>query len=185
MQENRRTADRNAEVQQMTELQRQNARAEKMLDQNLETFGVDVSNVGNLNEKLTVLRESYEREMKQEVKRLKAERQEMLDEAKLEMQKLRSEKNELAWQLRQEQRRADKAEYSLIVQENEIMEWEADNERKRAAWEQKQAQRNALAIETARQQRDEDIAVAKTVAEKRVQRARDARKMDEDRKSVV
>ena len=184
MQENRRAADQNAEVQQMTELQRQNARAEKLLDQNLETFGVDVSNVGNLNEKLTVLRESYEREMKQEVKRLKAERQEMLDEAKLEMQKLRSEKNELAWQLRQEQRRADKAEYSLIVQENEIMEWEADNERKRAAWEQKQAQRNALAIETARQQRDEDIAVAKAVAEKRVQRARDARKMDELKRSV-
>lgn len=69
MQENRRTANQNAEVQQMTELQRQNARAEKLLDQNLETFGVDVSNVGNLNEKLTVLRESYEREMKQEVKR--------------------------------------------------------------------------------------------------------------------
>lgn len=184
MQENRRTANQNAEVQQMAELQRQNARAEKLLDQNLETFGVDVSNVGNLNEKLTVLRESYEREMKQEVKRLKAERQEMLDEAKLEMQKLRSEKNELAWQLRQEQRRADKAEYSLIVQENEIMEWEADNERKRAAWEQKQAQRNALAIETARQQRDEDIAVAKAVAEKRVQRARDARKMDELKRSI-
>lgn len=58
MQENRRTANQNAEVQQMTELQRQNARAEKLLDQNLETFGVDVSNVGNLNEKLTVLRES-------------------------------------------------------------------------------------------------------------------------------
>ena len=184
MQENRRTANQNAEVQQMAELQRQNARAEKLLDQNLETFGVDVSNVGNLNEKLTVLRESYEREMKQEVKRLKAERQEMLDEAKLEMQKLRSERNELAWQLRQEQRRADKAEYSLIVQENEIMEWEADNERKRAAWEQKQAQRNALAIETARQQRDEDIAIAKAVAEKRVQRARDARKMDELKRSI-
>ena len=45
-----------------------------------------------------------------------------------------------------EQRRADKAEYSLIVQENEIMEWEADNERKRAAWEQKQAQRNTDAV---------------------------------------
>ena len=184
MQENRRTANQNAEAQQMTELQRQNARAEKLLDQNLETFGVDVSNVGNLNEKLTVLRESYEREMKQEVKRMKAERQEMLDEAKLEMQKLRSEKNELAWQLKQEQRRADKAEYSLIVQENEIMEWEADNERKRAAFEQKQAQRNAIAIETARQQRDEDIAAAKAVAEKRVQRARNARKMDELKRGI-
>ena len=187
MQENRRTANQNAEVQ-MTELQRQNARAEKLLDQNLETFGVDVSNVGNLNEKLTVLRESYEREMKQEVKRLKAERQEMLDEAKLwyreRMGELREENADLSMRLREEQRRADKAEYSLIVQENEIMEWEADNERKRAAWEQKQAQRNALAIETARQQRDEDIAVAKAVAEKRVQRARDARKMDELKRSI-
>ena len=188
MQENRRTANQNAEVQQMTELQRQNARAEKLLDQNLETFGVDVSNVGNLNEKLTVLRESYEREMKQEVKRLKAERQEMLDEAKLwyreRMGELREENADLSMRLREEQRRADKAEYSLIVQENEIMEWEADNERKRAAWEQKQAQRNALAIETARQQRDEDVAVAKAVAEKRVQRARDARKMDELKRSI-
>ena len=176
--------NRRAEVQQMTELQRQNAKAEKLLDENLETLGVDITNMGDLNEKLTFLRESYEREMKQEVKRMKAERQEMLDEAKLEMQKLRSEKNELAWQLKQEQRRADKAEYSLIVQENEIMEWEADNERKRAAFEQKQAQRNAIAIETARQQRDEDIAAAKAVAEKRVQRARDARKMDELKRSI-
>ena len=184
MYENRRAANQSAEVQQMTELQRQNAQAEKLLDENLETLGVDTSNVGNLNEKLTFLRESYEREMKQEVKRMKAERQEMLDEAKLEMQKLRSEKNELAWQLRQEKQRADKAEYSLLVQENEIMEWEADNERKRAAFEQKQAQRNAVAIETARQQRDEDIAIAKAVAEKRVQRARDGRKMDELKRSI-
>ena len=104
MQENRRTANQNAEVQQMTELQRQNARAEKLLDQNLETFGVDVSNVGNLNEKLTVLRESYEREMKQEVKRLKAEWQEMLDEAKLwyreRMGELREENADLSMRLR-------------------------------------------------------------------------------------
>lgn len=182
--ENRRAANRSTELQQMTELQRQNAKAEKLLDKNLETLGVDITNMGDLNEKLTFLRESYEREMKQEVKRMKAERQEMLDEAKLEMQKLRSEKNELAWQLKQEQRRADKAEYSLIVQENEIVEWEADNERKRAAFEQKQAQRNAIAIETARQQRDEDIAAAKAMAEKRVQRARDARKMDELKRGI-
>ena len=182
--ENRRAANRSTELQQMTDLQRQNAKAEKLLDENLETLGVDITNMGDLNEKLTFLRESYEREMKQEVKRMKAERQEMLDEAKLEMQKLRSEKNELAWQLKQEQRRADKAEYSLIVQENEIVEWEADNERKRAAFEQKQAQRNAIAIETARQQRDEDIAAAKAMAEKRVQRARDARKMDELKRGI-
>ena len=185
---NRRAANRSTELQQMTELQRQNAKAEKLLDENLETLGADITNMGDLNEKLTFLRESYEREMKQEVKRLKAERQEMLDEAKLwyreRMGELREENADLSMRLREEQRRADKAEYSLIVQENEIMEWEADNERKRAAWEQKQAQRNALAIETARQQRDEDIAVAKAVAEKRVQRARDARKIDELKRSI-
>ena len=141
-----------------------NAKAEKQLNDILEMQGVDITNLGDLNEKMTVLRESYERQWKEEAKRLKAERQEMLDEAKLEVKKLRSEKNELAWQLRQETRRADTAEYSLIVQENEITEWEAESERKREAFAEKQAQRNALAIEAARQQRDEDIAVAKALA---------------------
>ena len=186
--ENQRTAGRNAEVQQMRQLQRQNAKAEKLLNENLETFGVDVDNVGDLNEKLTVLRESYEREMKAEVKRMKAERQQMLDEAKLwyreRMGELREENADLARQVKAEQRRADKAEYSLLVQENEIMEWEDENQRKAEAWQQKQAQRNALAIETARKQRDEEIAIAKRVAEKRVQKARDGRKMDELKRGI-
>ena len=186
--ENQRTAGRNAEVQQMRQLQRQNAKAEKLLNENLETFGVDVDNVGDLNEKLTVLRESYEREMKAEVKRMKAERQQMLDEAKLwyreRMGELREENADLARQVKAEQRRADKAEYSLLVQENEIMEWEDENQRKAEAWQQKQAQRNALAAEVARQQRDEEIAIAKRVAEKRVQKARDGRKMDELKRGI-
>ena len=186
--ENQRTAGRNAEVQQVSELQKQNAKAEKLLNENLETFGVDVDNVGDLNEKLTVLRESYEREMKAEVKRMKAERQQMLDEAKLwyreRMGELREENADLARQVKAEQRRADKAEYSLLVQENEIMEWEDENQRKAEAWQQKQAQRNALAAEVARQQRDEEIAIAKRVAEKRVQKARDGRKMDELKRGI-
>lgn len=186
--ENQRTAGRNAEVQQVSELQKRNAKAEKQLDANLELLGVDVSNVGDLNEKLTVLRETYEREMKAEVKRMKAERQQMLDEAKLwyreRMGELREENADLARQVKAEQRRADKAEYSLIVQENEIMEWEEENQRKAEAWQQKQAQRNALAAEVARQQRDEEIAIAKRVAEKRVQKARDGRKMDELKRGI-
>ena len=186
--ENQRTAGRNAEVQQVSELQKRNAKAEKQLDANLELLGVDVSNVGDLNEKLTVLRESYEREMKAEVKRMKAERQQMLDEAKLwyreRMGELREENADLARQVKAEQRRADKAEYSLLVQENEIMEWEDENQRKAAAWQEKQAQRNALAAEVARQQRDEEIAIAKRVAEKRVQKARDGRKMDELKRGI-
>lgn len=178
--QNRRDAAQHAEVQKA----KANAKAEKQLNDILETQGVDITNLGDLNEKMTVLRESYERQWKEEKKRLKAERQEMLDEAKLEVKRLRSEKNELAWQLRQETRRADTAEYSLIVQENEIAEWEAESERKREAFAEKQAQRNALAIEAARQQRDEDIAVAKALAEKRVKKAREGREMDKVRKSV-
>lgn len=178
--QNQRDAGQHAEVQKA----KANAKAEKQLNDILEMQGVDITNLGDLNEKMTVLRESYERQWKEEAKRLKAERQEMLDEAKLEVKKLRSEKNELAWQLRQETRRADTAEYSLIVQENEIAEWEAESERKREAFAEKQAQRNALAIEAARQQRDEDIAVAKALAEKRVKKAREGREMDKVRKSV-
>ena len=178
--QNRRDAAQHAEVQKA----KANAKAEKQLNDILETQGVDITNLGDLNEKMTVLRESYERAWKEEAKRLKAERQEMLDEAKLEVKRLRSEKNELAWQLRQETRRADRAEYSLIVQENEIAEWEAESERKREAFAEKQAQRNALAIEAAQQQRDEDIAVAKALAEKRVKKAREGREMDKVRRSV-
>lgn len=178
--QNQRDAGQHAEVQKA----KANAKAEKQLNDILETQGVDITNLGDLNEKMTVLREGYERLWKEEKKRLKAERQEMLDEAKLEVKRLRSEKNELAWQLRQETRRADTAEYSLIVQENEIAEWEAESERKREAFAEKQAQRNALAIEAARQQRDEDIAVAKELAEKRVKKAREGREMDKVRRSV-
>ena len=182
--ENQRTAGRNAEVQQVSELQKRNAKAEKQLDANLELLGVDVSNVGDLNEKLTVLRETYEREWKAERKRMRTELQQMRDEARLEVRQLRGENADLARQVRDEQRRADKAEYSLIVQENEIMEWEEENQRKAEAWQQKQAQRNALAAEVARQQRDEEIAIAKRVAEKRVQKARDGRKMDELKRGI-
>ena len=178
--QNRRDAGQHAEVQKA----KANAQAEKQLNDILETQGVDITNLGDLNEKMTVLRESYERAWKEEAKRLKAERQEMLDEAKLEVKRLRSEKNELAWQLRQETRRADKAEYSLIVQEQEIQDWEMMNQQKQAEWYQKQAERNALAIEAAQQQRDEDIAVAKALAEKRVKKAREGREMDKVRKSV-
>ena len=103
--QNQRDAGQHAEVQKA----KANAKAEKQLNDILETQGVDITNLGDLNEKMTVLREGYKRLWKEEKKRLKAERQEMLDEAKLEVKKLRSEKNELAWQLRQETRRADTA----------------------------------------------------------------------------
>lgn len=160
------------------------SRAERQLNENLETLGAQVSTAAGLDEKMTALREAYEREWKAEKNRMKQARQEMLDEIKLERRQLRSQINDLSWQVAGEQRRADRAEHQLLVQENEIMEWEAENQRKAEAWQEKQAQRNAIAIETARHQRDEDVAVAKALAEKRVQKAREGRKADELKRSI-
>lgn len=160
------------------------SRAEQQLDENLETLGAPVSTAAGLDEKMTALREAYEREWKAERKRLADARQEMLDEIALERQEMRSQINDLSRQVAGEQKRADRAEYQLIVQEREIMEWEEENQRKADAWQQKQAQRNAIAIETARQQRDEDVAVAKALAEKRVQKVREGRKAEELRRSI-
>lgn len=150
--------------------------------------GKTFTNLGDVNEYITYQREEFRRKLKQQEQRLKAQRQEDLDAAKLwykeRMGEMREENDYLADQVKQEQRRADRAERSLMIQDNEIMEWEAENERRREAWQQKQAQRNAIALEVARQQRDEDIAIAKKVAENRVQRARDARKADELKRSI-
>ena len=150
--------------------------------------GKTFTNLGDVNEYITYQREEFRRQLKQQEQRLKAQRQEDMDAAKLwykeRIGELREENDYLADQVKQEQRRADRAERSLMIQDNEIMEWEAENERRREAWQQKQAQRNAIALEVARQQRDEDIAIAKKVAENRVQRARDARKADELKRSI-
>ena len=150
--------------------------------------GKTFTNLGDVNEYITYQREEFRRQLKQQEQRLKAQRQEDMDAAKLwykeRMGELREENDYPADQVKQEQRRADRAERSLMIQDNEIMEWGAENERRREAWQQKQAQRNAIALEVARQQRDEDIAIAKKVAENRVQRARDARKADELKRSI-
>ena len=182
--ENQKAGNQSEAVQQMQEQQRRNAKAEAMLDANLDALGVDITNSGDMAEKLDVLKEAYEREWRAEKKRLKEERQQMLDEITLENKTLKAENRDLARQVANEQRRADRAEYSQIVQEREIMEWEAENQKKAEAWQQKQAQKNAIAVEVARQQRDEDIAVAKALAEKRVQRARNGRKADELKRSI-
>ncbi len=182
--ENQKAGNQSEAVRQMQEQQRRNAKAEAMLDANLDALGVDITNSGDMAEKLDVLKEAYEREWRAEKKRLKEERQQMLDEITLENKTLKAENRDLARQVANEQRRADRAEYSQIVQEREIMEWEAENQKKAEAWQQKQAQKNAIAVEVARQQRDEDIAVAKALAEKRVQRARDGRKADELKRSI-
>lgn len=182
--ENGRSSNQSEAVRRVAELERKNAKAEKLLDENLETLGVDITNVGDLTEKLDVLKEKYERELKAEKKRLREERQQMLDEAKLEIRQLKRENQALSYEVAGEQKRADSAEWQLIHQQNELLEWEQENQRKAQAWQEKQAQRNAIAVEVARQQRDEDIAIAKKLAEKRVQKARDGRQKDELRRAI-
>ena len=184
MYENSRNGSRDEALRQWTEQQKRNEKAEKLLDQNLDTLGLDITNYGDMAEKLDVLKEAYEREWKAEKKRLKEERQQMLDEIRLENKQLKRENWNLSHQVAGEQRRADRAEWQLIHQENEIMEWEQENQRKAQEWQDKQAERNAIAITAAQQQRDEDIAIAKKLAEKRVQKARDGRQKDELRRGI-
>lgn len=184
MYENSRNGSRDEALRQWTEQQKRNEKAEKLLDQNLDTLGLDIANYGDMAEKLDVLKEAYEREWKAEKKRLKEERQQMLDEIRLENKQLKRENWNLSHQVAGEQRRADRAEWQLIHQENEIMEWEQENQRKAQEWQEKQAERNAIAITAAQQQRDEDIAIAKKLAEKRVQKARDGRQKDELRRGI-
>lgn len=150
--------------------------------------GKTFTNLGDVNEYITYQREEFRRQLKQQEQRLKAQRQEDMDAAKLwykeRMGEPREENDYLADQVKQEQRRADRAERSLMIQDREIQDWELMNQQKAAEWYQKQTERNAIALEVARQQRDEDIAIAKKVAENRVQRARDARKADELKRSI-
>ena len=184
MYENSRNGSRDEALRQWTEQQKRNEKAEKLLDQNLDTLGLDITNYGDMAEKLDVLKEAYEREWKAEKKRLKEERQQMLDEIRLENKQLKRENWNLSHQVAGEQRRADRAEWQLIHQENELLEWEQENQRKAQEWQEKQAERNAIAITAAQQQRDEDIAIAKKLAEKRVQKAREGRKADELKRSI-
>ena len=184
MYENSRNGSRDEALRQWTEQQKRNEKAEKLLDQNLDTLGLDITNYGDMAEKLDVLKEAYEREWKAEKKRLKEERQQMLDEIRLENKQLKRENWNLSHQVVGEQRRADRAEWQLIHQENELLEWEQENQRKAQEWQEKQAERNAIAITAAQQQRDEDIAIAKKLAEKRVQKARDGRQKDELKRAI-
>lgn len=154
------------------------------LDANLELMGVDLATVGDVNEKLTVLREKYEQAWKEEKKRLREERRQMMDEIKLERRQAQADLYEMEQALKDETARANKAERSLLIQENEYAEWEAENERREEAWKQKQAERNVKAVELATRQAQEDAIRAKELADRRVQKARDGRRADELKRGI-
>ena len=122
----------------------------------------------------------YEKEARRQQQTLERVRKEMLDEAELEYNQ---EKARLEWELKGERQRADRAEWQLIVQEDEILDWEKENQRKKEEWERKQAERDAQAMELAQQMEGEEGKLA-LLAEKRVERAKDGRRRDQLRRSI-
>lgn len=151
-----------------------------------------------MNERLTFLREEYERRLKAENQRLKLERQRMLDDITLKFaekeRRLNIENDFLAHEYAKEQMRADYAERQLIFQGDEIADWEAENQRKAAEWEQLQKERDEKAealwkeytekAENALTNRAVKNAKAEALAKEREKKARDARKADELRRSI-
>lgn len=177
LRENQKAGNQSDAVQQMTE-------AERLLDENLDALGVDITNAGDMAEKLDVLKEAYEREWKAERKRLADARQEMLDEIALEHRELRTQIDSLSAEVAGERRRADFAEQQLIYQQDEMMEWAVENNRKKEEWEEKQRIRNEKAKELMEKHEAENKAHAQMIAEKRVQRVRDGRKAEELKRSI-
>lgn len=163
-----------------------------------ETDETVLKTVGDMNERLTFLREEYERRLKAESQRLKLERQRMLDDITLKFaekeRRLNIENDFLAHEYAKEQMRADYAERQLVFQQDEIADWEAENQRKAAEWEQLQKERDEKAetlwkeytekAENVLTNRAVKNAKAEALAKEREKRARDARKADELKRSI-
>lgn len=154
--------------------------------------------VGDMNERLTFLREEYERRLKAESQRLKLERQRMLDDITLKFaekeRRLNIENDFLAHEYAKEQMRADYAERQLVFQQDEIADWAAENQRKAAEWEQLQKERDEKAetlwkeyaekAENVLTNRAVKNAKAEALAKEREKKAREGRKADELKRSI-
>ena len=158
----------------------------------------ELKNVGDMNEFLTFNREEYERRLRAERQRLKMERQQMLDEITLEFAKRENELNIendlLAHEYAKERARADYAERQLMVQDQEIADWEEENRRKAAQWEKLQKERDRKAEELWNDFADKvqegamseiaKAAKANELAERRAKLAREGRKKDELKRAI-
>ena len=158
----------------------------------------ELKNVGDMNEFLTFNREEYERRLRAEHQRLKMERQQMLDEITLEFAKrekeLNIENDLLAHEYAKERARADYAERQLMVQDQEIADWEEENRRKAAQWEELQKERDRKAEELWNDFADKvqegamsgiaKAAKANELAERRAKLAREGRQKDELRRGI-
>ena len=163
-----------------------------------ETDETVLKTVGDMNERLTFLREEYERRLKAENQRLKLERQRMLDDITLKFaekeRRLNIENDFLAHEYAKEQMRADYAERQLVFQQDEIADWEAENQRKAAEWEQLQKERDEKAetlwkeytekAENVLTNRAVKNAKAEALAKEREKKAREGRKADELKRNI-
>ena len=158
----------------------------------------ELKNVGDMNEFLTFNREEYERRLRAERQRLKMERQQMLDEITLEFAKRENELNIendlLAHEYAKERARADYAERQLMVQDQEIADWEEENRKKAAQWEKLQKERDRKAEELWNDFADKvqegamseiaKAAKANELSERRAKLAREGRQKDELRRGI-
>lgn len=163
-----------------------------------ETDETVLKTVGDMNERLTFLREEYERRLKAESQRLKLERQRMLDDITLKFaekeRRLNIENDFLAHEYAKEQMRADYAERQLVFQQDEIADWAAENQRKAAEWEQLQKERDEKAetlwkeyaekAENVLTNRAVKNAKAEALAKEREKKAQEGRKADELKRSI-
>ena len=158
----------------------------------------ELKNVGDMNEFLTFNREEYERRLRAERQRLKMERQQMLDEITLEFAKRENELNIendlLAHEYAKERARADYAERQLMVQDQEIADWEEENRKKAAQWEKLQKERDRKAEELWNNFADKvqegamseiaKAAKANELSERRAKLAREGRQKDELKRAI-
>ena len=158
----------------------------------------ELKNVGDMNEFLTFNREEYERRLRAERQRLKMERQQMLDEITLEFAKRENELNIendlLAHEYAKERARADYAERQLMVQDQEIADWEEENRKKAAQWEKLQKERDRKAEELWNDFADKvqegamseiaKAAKANELSERRAKLAREGRQKDELKRGI-
>ena len=158
----------------------------------------ELKNVGDMNEFLTFNREEYERRLRAEHQRLKMERQQMLDEITLEFAKRENELNIendlLAHEYAKERARADYAERQLMVQDQEIADWEEENRKKAAQWEKLQKERDRKAEELWNDFADKvqegamseiaKAAKANELSERRAKLAREGRQKDELKRAI-
>lgn len=158
----------------------------------------ELKNVGDMNEFLTFNKEEYERRLRAERQRLKMERQQMLDEITLEFAKRENELNIendlLAHEYAKERARADYAERQLMVQDQEIADWEEENRKKAAQWEKLQKERDRKAEELWNDFADKvqegamseiaKAAKANELSERRAKLAREGRQKDELKRAI-